>query len=353
MKKSIIIMVAMIAIAVSTQAQRVYDDYRAGTDYYYYDEQFDWHWDVRVRISDGIRNGLITNREANRLYNELERIERKEYAYASDGFFDGWEQDEIWDDIRYLNRQIGFELYDYDRSFYGFSPRGVAYRGYYFWYDRRGYDFYRFDKRGYGNQRSGYYPRKEWSHLSRSRSYDHRRDDYSRNRDNRTNNPRGYDNERYSRNERYGDRGTDYRNGNNNDRESRNRVEERRNDGDRGTDYRNNNDRESRNRVEERRNDGDRNSDYRNNNDRESRNRVEERRTEGRNNGPEERQSRDNRYENRSNENRNGQINERNSRGSSQSTERNNNDSGKSRYEERYGNGRGNDAPKEREHRRQ
>lgn len=306
MRKSIIIMVAMIAIAVSTQAQRVYDDYRAGTDYYYYDEQFDWHWDVRVRISDGIRNGLITNREANRLYNELERIERKEYAYASDGFFDGWEQDEIWDDVRYLNRQIGFELYDYDRAFYGFSPRGTAFRGYYFWFDRRGYDYHRFDKRGFGNQRSGYYPRKEWSHLSRSRNYDHRRDDYSRNNDNRnnrTNNPRGYENERYSRNERYGDRGTDYKNGNNNDRETRN------------------------NRVEERRND--------------------------------ERQApRENRSENRSNEGRNGQINERNSRGSSNTPQsapsRNEESKGKSRYEEKYGNGerRSNEAPRERQSRR-
>ncbi|MCU0327315.1 MAG: hypothetical protein MUF45_19190, partial [Spirosomaceae bacterium] len=300
--------VMMIAVAIAANAQRIYDgydDYRADR-FYYYDEQFDWHWDVRVRISNGIRNGTITNWEANRLYRDLERIERKEYAYASDGFFDGWEQDEIWDDIRFLNRRIGFEILDNDRSFYGFSPRGKAFRGYNFWFDRRGYDYYRFDKRGFGNERSGYYSRNnDWGRRYSDRNFDRRNNERSRefeNRNNRTNNPRGYENERQSRNDRYGDSGTDYRN--NNDRQSKDT-------------------------------------------------RVEERRQEDRNSRVEEQPSRENRTEGRSNENRNGQINERNSRGNSQSTERNNNDNSRSRYEERYGNGRSNDTPKEREYRRQ
>ncbi len=138
--------------ALSVKAQ-----YIDGPDRYFYDEEFDWRWDVRVRISDGIRTGYLTNREANRLYRRLERIERKEWAFQSDGYYSPWEQDEIWLDVVDLNRAIGLELSDWDRRYYGYT--GVVISGPLRWYMGPSYDFYRFDKRGYGSIRVGYVPR--------------------------------------------------------------------------------------------------------------------------------------------------------------------------------------------------
>jgi hypothetical protein len=112
---------------------------------------------------------LITRRESERLYSRLENLERKEYAYQSDGFFTGWEQQEIWDDVVYLNRQLGLELSDYDRNFYGFDVYGYDRRGYSRWYYQGGYDFFRFDKRGFGNVRLGYVPRPNYNGWCRNR----------------------------------------------------------------------------------------------------------------------------------------------------------------------------------------
>lgn len=151
MKKWIAFVVIFFA-ALSVKAQ-----YIDGPDRYFYDEEFDWRWDVRVRISDGIRSGYLTNREANRLYRRLENIERKEWAFQSDGYYSGWEQDEIWMDVVDLNRSIGLELSDWDRRYYGYT--GVVITGPLRWYFGPSYDFYRFDKRGYGNVRLGYVPR--------------------------------------------------------------------------------------------------------------------------------------------------------------------------------------------------
>ncbi len=174
-------------MTANAQYPNDYDNYR--NDRYYYDEQFDWHWDIRVRVSDGIRNGLITNREANRLYNELERIERKEYAFLSDDYYNNWEQDEIWNDVRWLNRQIGLELTDYDRRFYGFFNYGIPRSGYAFWYDPRGYDFNRFDKRGWGNPRLGYSSRNYvWNHHRNNNRYDNRNDNRNWSRERSRNN---------------------------------------------------------------------------------------------------------------------------------------------------------------------
>jgi hypothetical protein len=156
---------AMIVISSISSAMAQYDnrDYAYNDDRYYYDNEFDWHWDIRVRISDGIQRGLITRRESELLYSRLENLERKEYAYQSDGIFTGWEQQEIWDDVIYLNRRVGLELNDYDCNFYGFDVYGYDRRGYSKWYYQGGYDFFRFDKRGFGSVRLGYVPRSNYN----------------------------------------------------------------------------------------------------------------------------------------------------------------------------------------------
>jgi hypothetical protein len=164
---------AMIVISSISSAIAQYDnrDYAYNNDdRYYYDNEFDWHWDIRVRISDGIQRGLITRRESDLLYSRLENVERKEYAYQSDGFFTGWEQQEIWDDVVYLNRRLGLELSDYDRNFYGFDVYGYDRRGYSRWYYQGGYDFFRFDKRGFGSIRLGYVPRPNYNGWYRHQS---------------------------------------------------------------------------------------------------------------------------------------------------------------------------------------
>lgn len=151
MKKWIAFVVIFFA-AISVKAQ-----YIDGPDRYFYDEDFDWRWDVRVRISDGIRSGYLTHREANRLYRRLEKIERREWAFQSDGYYSPWEQDEIWMDVVDLNRAIGMELTDWDRRYYGYT--GMVITGPLRWYFGPSYDFYRFDHRGYGSIRVGYVPR--------------------------------------------------------------------------------------------------------------------------------------------------------------------------------------------------
>jgi hypothetical protein len=140
-------------LTVDAQSNR---DFRP--DYDYYDDEFDWRWDVRVRISDGINSGLITRSEANRLYNKLENIEEKEYVYAADGFYDSWEQDDVWQDVQWLHDRVGLELRDNDRIYYGFNRVGVAYYGYPTWWYNGGYNFYRFDRSGFGSIRVGYSP---------------------------------------------------------------------------------------------------------------------------------------------------------------------------------------------------
>ncbi len=168
MKKLIIVSVLLFFLFFGAKAQ-YYDygndvnrrSYNNGLDdeKYYYEEDFDWHWDVRVRISKGIERGLLTRNEANRLYRQLENVERKEYAYQEDGRFSAWEQQEIWDDVVALHRNLGMELSDLDRHFYGFDVLGYNRQGFGRWFYNGGYDFYRFDKRGFGSIRFGYVPR--------------------------------------------------------------------------------------------------------------------------------------------------------------------------------------------------
>jgi len=255
-----------------------YDNYGSNSyddDRYYYDDEFDWHWDIRVRISNGIQNGLITRNESNRLYRRLEDVERKEYNYLADGVFNRWEQQEIWDDLAYLNRQVGIELYDYDRRFYGFDMAWNDLRGYPRWYYQGGFDFYRFDRRGFGNIRLGYVPRPNYNGWYRNdrnrvgREYYSERSRYrtngsngrydsnhtSRNNNDRNARGRGYDNNRRNDNDRSSKGSNEPRN--NNDRGSRGNNNPR-NDNDRGSrgnnNPRNDNDRSSRGRIDNSRN---------------------------------------------------------------------------------------------------
>ncbi len=82
------IAVLMVVTITSVNAQNgnqvfAYDDR--------YDNDFDWHWDIQVKISNGIQLGLLTQNESNRLYSRLEDVERKEYVYQAAGIFNGWE----------------------------------------------------------------------------------------------------------------------------------------------------------------------------------------------------------------------------------------------------------------------
>ncbi len=205
MRNFMIAAMMVFATILSANAQYgggVYDNYGNNYGYdddrYYYDDEFDWHWDIRVRISNGIQNGLITRNEANRLYRRLEDVERKEYAYLSDGIFNRWEQQEIWDDVAYLNRQVGIELYDFDRRFYGFDMAWNDLRGYPRWYYQGGFDFYRFDRRGFGSIRLGYVPRPNYNGWYRNDRNRVGREYYSeRSRYRSNNNSRSYEGGRY------------------------------------------------------------------------------------------------------------------------------------------------------------
>ncbi|MFT7421176.1 MAG: hypothetical protein ACI9QN_002104, partial [Arcticibacterium sp.] len=154
MKKLITFLIlGLLGFSATAQSYNRYDDR------HHYDEEFDWHWDVRVRITNGIESGLITNWESRRLYRKLERIEEKEYDYMADGNYDEWEQDDVWEDVAWLNRKVGVDLSDYDRSYYGFNRVYFGFNSYPFWYNRyynNGWNFNRFDNLGWGSCAFGY-----------------------------------------------------------------------------------------------------------------------------------------------------------------------------------------------------
>ena len=258
-----------IFLANAQYGNHGYDNYGSNSyddDRYYYDDEFDWHWDIRVRISNGIQNGLITRNESNRLYRRLEGVERKEYNYLADGVFNRWEQQEIWGDLAYLNRQVGIELYDYDRRFYGFDMAWNDLRGYPRWYYHGGFDFYRFDRRGFGNIRLGYVPRPNYIGWYRNDRNRVGREYYSERSRYRTNGSNGrYDSNHTSRNNNDRNaRGSGYDNNRRNDTERGSRGNNNpRNDNDRSSrgnnETRDDNDRSSRGNIETR-NDNDRSS---------------------------------------------------------------------------------------------
>lgn len=201
--KNLLVLLGLMVSVFTAKAQYDYSydnsyDNGPNIERHFYDEEFDWRWDVRVRISDGIRSGRITNFEANNLYRRLERIERQEYAFQADGFFSDYEQNEIWNEVKWLNRQIGIDLRDFDRRYYGYAYVG-GFRGYNPFYFGRNYDFYRFDRRGYGSVRIGYNSR----HFVPVNHY------YGRNNRNY-----GYNNNRYSNNNRNGNNNANRNNNN-------------------------------------------------------------------------------------------------------------------------------------------
>jgi hypothetical protein len=205
--KKLIIFFGAILLATASFAQYDYDrdDRNLDTERFHYKDDFDWRWDIRVRISNGLTNGNLTNREARRLYNRLERIERCEYDFQRDGYYSGREQDEVWDDVMDLHRRIGIELSDWDRSYYGYSRPGYAYRGFLNYYDRGFYDFYRFDKWGWGSISLGYRPRFYNPPFDRSyhyhyRTYSNRNNNNYRNLRPNNNAPR-HSNDRKSKND--------------------------------------------------------------------------------------------------------------------------------------------------------
>jgi hypothetical protein len=206
--KAIKIMMLVLMPMLFATAQRQYNGSNRydsdNIERYFYDDDFDWRWDVRVRITNGLDAGNLTNREANRLYNKLENLERKEYAFQADGIFTDFEQQEIWDDVVWLNRQIGLELYDADRSYYGYTMQ--AYRGFYPWYSN-GYSFNRFDNFGFGSMSLGYYSRNYYSHNHHYQSY--RNNSYG-NRNSRT----------FGNDQRRGERNVDWSKNNGSERGS-------------------------------------------------------------------------------------------------------------------------------------
>ncbi len=244
MKKYRMAVIIVISTISSAMAQYGNQGYANNDDRYYYDNDFDWHWDIRVRISDGIQRGLITQYESNLLFRRLEDLERKEYAYQSDGFYNSYEQQEIWNNVIYLNRQVGVELSDYDRNFYGFDVYGYDRRGYSRQYYQGGYDFFRFDKRGFGSARLGYVPRPNYDGWCRNhdnrianRYYTERREysnrgNFQRGNEREDKNRRGGYNNQYPNNSNQGENNRNW--GDRNDRNSQvegNRIEQPKNGG--------------------------------------------------------------------------------------------------------------------------
>ncbi|MBP6385608.1 MAG: hypothetical protein KA313_02255 [Pseudarcicella sp.] len=174
MKNTIILTLLFLGKFSYNEAQTTCNSNRP--DKYYCDNRFDWHWDVRVRISEGSKTGLLSPSETNNLFYRLRDIEMKEYNYQSDGYYSSFEQQRIWDDVVYLNHKIGIDLQDCDRNFYGFDACGVNRRGFGVYFDRNNCDFNRFDKRGFGSIQYGYSPRNEYQNsCNRNNNYQNSR----------------------------------------------------------------------------------------------------------------------------------------------------------------------------------
>ena len=72
---------------------------------------------INARIQRGIENGSITNREARRLYNELNSIEAKERAFRSDGRLDWRESQELNRDLDRLAENVREQRLDSERRY--------------------------------------------------------------------------------------------------------------------------------------------------------------------------------------------------------------------------------------------
>jgi hypothetical protein len=72
---------------------------------------------INARIQRGLENGSITNREARRLYHELNNIEAKERAFRSDGRLDWRESQELNRDLDRLAENVREQRLDSERRY--------------------------------------------------------------------------------------------------------------------------------------------------------------------------------------------------------------------------------------------
>lgn len=134
--RKLFLMAAMIAVAISAEAQygRRYDDnwWREGNYEHHRDRRYDdrrgygkrydnpideMQRDIRREIEVGIRRGTITRNEARRLNRELDQIERREDRYFDDGFMSRREFNDLARDLTQLNREVHRQKRDDDRSY--------------------------------------------------------------------------------------------------------------------------------------------------------------------------------------------------------------------------------------------
>jgi hypothetical protein len=71
---------------------------------------------AKMRIHDGVRKGLITRNEADRLMRYYTAIERKENRFMRNGRISRSEARELDNDLDQLNRMITREKRDFDRN---------------------------------------------------------------------------------------------------------------------------------------------------------------------------------------------------------------------------------------------
>lgn len=73
---------------------------------------------AQMRINEGIKRGLITRMEANKLLRYYENIERKENRFLRNGRISRSEANELERDLAQLNRMINREKRDFERNRY-------------------------------------------------------------------------------------------------------------------------------------------------------------------------------------------------------------------------------------------
>ena len=146
MKKTIAFIGILSLVAVSTFAQygKGYDDNSYSSHGRNTNERFDkkggfddkWGYDrdynvvrgnkammidsyqrqAKMRINEGIRKGLITRMEANKLMRFYDNIERKENRFMRNGRISRSEARELDNDLDQLNRMITREKRDFERN---------------------------------------------------------------------------------------------------------------------------------------------------------------------------------------------------------------------------------------------
>jgi hypothetical protein len=142
MKKTVVLIGILSLVAVGTFAQYGgrNDDFYSSRNRGYEDRHDrrngDWGYDrdynvvhgnkammidsyqrqAKMRINDGIRRGLITRSEADRLMRYYHSIERKENRFMRNGRISRSEARELSNDLDNLNRMISREKRDFNRN---------------------------------------------------------------------------------------------------------------------------------------------------------------------------------------------------------------------------------------------